>query len=585
MQIMRPKARHYFAALAVAICGTLGLAAPFVLDLGTNELKLGGVTVFAAPRDVYEATEPLYIRNLPGLVLERGTIILADERPAGSGQPPSSGQATRLIIEGGVLSLSSANLFPLSHPSGGELAPLAEALTSPGLETLVLRRCTLKIQMPDGSTEVLYDVASDLSFTKKTSVTARGEGRLRGQTLSFEVNTYNPPDRKPGLLVPLRVRLKSPVLEASFDGRLDTTEGTQLQGQAEISIGSLRQMARWLGASWPSGAGLRNVKIKGELDWQSAGLAFDKALFQMDGNEAAGTLALSFSEARPAVTGTLALKSLDITSYVFGAPQQASSLLSLTGAGPLAMPLSKYFDADVRISAGRLVVGSAEATRFAATLTLKDGRLLADVAELTLGGARSNGQLIADFNGSQPRFALAGKLEELDAARASTMLLGQAALEGQSTVVAELSAQGGSSLDLIRTASGKVAISLPDGGKLGIDVKGLLGAAQASTLAGWSAATRGQTSFDRMDVKLKLQNGIIRSEKIEAISGSSTLSASGTVNLIANQLDLRLLVDGVTPPASAAAPMSKNNSLVLHGPWSAPVIAPLREEGVYGNPG
>jgi uncharacterized protein involved in outer membrane biogenesis len=581
MQTIRPKRRHYIAALAVAFCGTLGLAAPFVLDFGSNEFKLSGVTVFAAPRDVYEASQPLYVRSVPGLVLEHGTIgLVADRQEANVDARPA---ATRLVIEGGTLAISGAYVRPPTIEQEGLLAPVAEALTSPALEGLVLRRCTVRVELPDGTVESLTDVTSELSFKKKFNVAARGSGRLRGQPVSFELNTYGAAERKPGAAIPLKLRLKAPLAEASFDGRLDTSEGTQLQGQAEISIPSLRQMARWLGAPWPSGPALRDVKIKGELDWQQAGLAFDKTVFHMDGNEATGALALSFSEPRPAVTGTLAFKSFDITPYVTGSSAaQAGTPLSWTASSPLSMPLSKFFDADVRLSAGHLLVGGMDAGRFAASLTLKEGRLLADVAELTVAGGRTNGQLTADFTGPQPRFALVGRLEDLDAARASNVVLGQTALEGQSTVVADLKAHGGTTLDLMRTASGKLAISLQDGGRLGIDLKGLVTAAQASGVAGWGLATRGHTPLDRLDLKLNVQNGVIASESVEAISGTSTITAWGTVNLLANQVDVRLLLGD--PPASSV-PVPRRNSLLLHGPWSAPVIETLKAETVNANPG
>ncbi len=360
-----------------------------------------------------------------------------------------------------------------------------------------------------------------------------------------------------------------------------------MQGQAEIGAVNLREVARWLGSPWPAGSTLSNVKIKGELDWQAPALAFSHVVVQIDGNEGAGSLTLAFGEQRPSITGTLAFKSLEITPYLRArAPDQTSLLPWTTGGdGPLSMSMSHYFDADVRLSAGRLLAHGLSFGRCAATLTLKDGRLLADVAELTLDNGHGSGQLTADFNGPRPQFAISGKLEEVDAGRASAALLGRAALDGQSTVVADLAAAGDFPSDLVRSLNGKITFSLQEGGSLGIDVKGLIGATQSKGIEGWGFATRGQTLVDKLEARLLVRDGVVGSELVEAVAGESVISATGTVSLPSNQVDLRLLLES-SPLVSPRTPsLPKRETLTFRGPWAAPTIETLKPVADSANPG
>jgi AsmA protein len=370
----------------------------------------------------------------------------------------------------------------------------------------------------------------------------------------------------------MKLRVKSPHLEVSYDGRVGASDVLQLQGRMDLAMSDVRQTARWLGAPWPSGPGLQNASIKGDFDWQGQALSFDKATFRMDGNEATGTLALSFSGQVPAVTGTLALQTLDLSPYVSkGSDGLIAALFTWVRSDDdhLAAPIGRHLDADIRASAARVLAGGMEFGRFAASLSLKQGRLLADVAEVGVDGGRASGQLTADFGDGQPQLAVRGRLEDIDASRATTALLGHSAVQGLSTITADVSAAGSSAPDLLSALRGKVTLSLNEGGKLGIDVKSLLDAAHKGGVDGWQKATRGQTSVDGLEAKLRLDKGIVASELVEATVGDSLLRAIGTVSLKSRQMDLRVLLDAA--PESARRDLPRD-VLVFRGPWSAPSI-------------
>src|SRR5690606_25198990 len=207
----------------------------------------------------------------------------------------------------------------------------------------------------------------------------------------------------------------------------------------ELGMEDVRKTARWLGAAWPSGLGLKNAAVSGDLDWQKPGLAFDKATFRLDGNEATGTLTLSFAGERPALTGTLDMQSLDLSPYIPDPIEGLtfSELLARARAdqSSLSMPLAHSLDADVRLSAAQLLVGGMTFGRFAASLSLKKGQLLADIAEIGIDGTgRASGQLTATLARDPLQIGMRARLEDIDAARASMALIGQSHVQGLSTI-------------------------------------------------------------------------------------------------------------------------------------------------------
>ncbi len=575
MQNIRP-GRLVAAAAFVLPCIAFGLSAPLVFDFDfdANEFKLSNVAVHAAARGGHEISAPVDLVPALRIRLERGTIAVdhaSGKRVADDSDTLPRDGSAKLVIDDGVFQVAGSEPVE-GEAQVGPAAPLLEAVKALNFEALAIRRSTVRLALPDGRLETLTGVTGEIMTNRRTGIIVRGSGTFRGQTVAFDLATPAAFDLQSGSRVPMKLRLKSPLLDIAFDGRVGASEALHLQGRMDLAMANVRQTARWLGASWPLGAGLRDASIKGEFEWQGQVISFDRAAFKMDGNAATGTLALSFAGPRPALTGTLALKSLDLSPYVHSKPDghvAAFLAWALSEDGSLAAPIGRLLDADIRLSAGDLRAGSMEFGRFAASLSLKKGRLLADVVEISVDGGRASGQVTADFGTDQPQLAIRGRLEDIDASRATTALLGHSALQGLSTITVDITSAGDSIPELMNALKGKVAFSLQEGGKIGIDVKSLLDAAQKGKLEGWEAVTRGQTLVDGLEAKLRVDKGIVASELVEATAGSSLLRAIGTVSLPSRQLDMRLLLDAVPEATKANIP---NDVLVFRGPLSAPSI-------------
>jgi AsmA protein len=394
--------------------------------------------------------------------------------------------------------------------------------------------------------------------------------------VSFQATAGTQVDRKGAPNLPLKLQLKSPLLEASFDGRLGLGEGLQLQGQGEVLIERVRQAARWFGAAWPSGGpGLTKFAAKGQLDWTGHSLDFDKAAFRMDGNEATGVLGLKLRGPRPEIAGTLALRSLNLSPYLPGAANKGGepplNWTALT-AGLLDLSLEPILGIDVRISAERVMAGGVELGRSAATVTLRDGRLIADLAELEFVGGKGNGQIRADLTGYYPKVAVRLKLDDVDVGRISTAVAGRAAVQGPVGVIADVTASGLTGFDLIRTLNGRISIKAQQGGKLGVDLKNIHAVAQSGEAQAWGAALRGSTAFDQLDLRLIVREGVVMSETAELVSGDSAWNATGLISLPAGRMDVRLVQGAKLGPARPPAEAASARTLELRGPWSRPQV-------------
>jgi AsmA protein len=575
---------------AVLCCLLFLLIAPYIV--GGRSIDLKGASVFAASRDSYSLSSPVRLLGAPVVELESGTLSLPQSHGLARG-----GEVIAMLITGGGprMTLDNATLtadFSTAEPtylqsSAGNIAPLVISFQKLQFDTLTIKNSSARIKMADGSTLALDDIAANISSKPNGAVRVAGSFTFRGEKVSFD--TTLGPQTQSGVR-PIIASLDSAMLTASLDGSLLLADNPRLiSPRTEVNIPHLREAARWLGAGWPSGYGFDDFHAKGQLEWANRALAFQKAILQMDGNEAEGTLSVNFAATRPAVDGTLGLKTLDLSKYLSNSGSRQGSetnLLTLvSGARGLEFPLIASVDADLRISSDNVVVPGLTIGHSAATISLKGGKMLADIAELEINdGTRGGGQLRIDTNGSRPNYDVHVKLESIDLGQAGKAVFGHPTIQGRGDVIVDLTADGDSGDALLRSLGGKLCVTLDEGGQLGVDVNQLVSGAsspQQTTL--WRTAASTAIPVDTLDARFAVVNGVIRTETAQAMAGARAMKADGAIDLPAHSLDLELAIgDRARVDAGEDVKPAPREVIDLRGPWVQPTLQPVAAPAAPG---
>lgn len=572
--------------LATVACLLLAILAPMLTVQRATDEPFSGYSVMASPRDMQIITAPIRLSHAPDLTLNRGTLYADGNAAAGT-------PISRFVLDSPVFYLNASGARSRSSgveagfgvPEVEAAAPLlVDQLLAMGFEGLTLRRGTLYVTTAEGGWETISDIQADLTGRRKGQVGARGSFMVRGQRVVLDA-TVAPGADKRSARWPIKLNLKNDLLGVSLEGHLDVAESLQLSGYAELSTPSLRRLARWFGTPVANADGLNAASLKGQINWARRTFALEDAKVSLDGNEAAGALVLNVSGERPLIDGTLAFGALDLTPYVEAARSQSFLFDRQTAswsAFDLSFPLIRHFDADLRISAPKVVVKGYGLGRGAATLTVRSGELLADIAELELYSGKVSAQVTANTNEIVPRYTLRGKLESFDAGSAGTALFGANVLTGRSTLSLDVAAAGQTPAEILRGISGKAALAMAEGARVGLDIKALrAAAAKAGGAPGWGALAKGQTNLEQVEARGLLRDGVLITELVQARSGALGLAASGRVDLSERTLDLHL---AVRPNASADKPlkpadMAGADAVTLRGFWQEPFVR-LQEAGV-----
>ena len=605
MKRLRQTLRRSSLAVAILLCLVFLITAPYLVERRYDEIGLRSAAVFAASRDSYSLSAPIRLLQAPRIALESGTISMPPSRTglARGGEVIAmliTGSSARMTLKEATIAADfSENTAVLTTGSAhGGVAPLVAALQKLQFDALAVRDSNVRIKLADGSTMVLDELTTDLTAKQNGNIRAVGSFVFRGEKVSFDTTLATKLDPQSGAY-PITAALTSELLSAGLDGQLMLGESPRLLSpQADLTIPNVRAAARWLGAGWPPGDAFEGFYAKGQLEWVNHTVAFQKATVQMDGNEATGTLSVNFSGPRPAVDGTLGLKSLDLSKYVKargdGERVTDESLLSMvSGASGLEFPLIQIIDADLRISSSSVVLPGVTIGRSAATISLKGGKMIADIAELEIDdGTRGGGQLRIDATGASPSYDIRGKLEALDLGRAGQAIFGHPTVQGRGDVIVEISAEGDTGTMLLGSLDGKLFVTLAEGGQLGLDVDQLSAALKSpQPQSAWEAASTGAMPIDTLEARFAVNKGVIRTEVAEAVAGSRAMKAEGAIDLPTRRLDLELAIGEVAQAsASGAAAAPKRDVIDMRGPWTGPALEngtayPESSQGSLRDPG
>lgn len=575
--------RPLVVAIVLIASITAALVAPVLIGARRGE-PIPGTIVRADSRDAVTISHPLALFSSPAVVLEKGTVALVGPNESGVGALLRTlvlGGGADLVLDGAklVVDRRKAPAAPAIVPAAEELKPVVATLSDFKFRSLAILDSTIVVETDSGKEQELTLVNVEIAPAGGGVISAKGEVVYRGERLNIDLVFERSDGKAPDALLAVRAVVKSDLLNATLNGHLTLADhGQVIAENAELSVSDLRRFASWLGTSWPHGPGLGMLTAKGLLTLEEKVVSFDRAEFTLDGNAAMGTMMLKFAGERPSIEGTLAFQSFDLAPYVASARPSAFSLASnwlsaieIPGLG--SRSFLTQMDADIRLSANNVVNGSVRLGRTAASLSVKNGKLFGDVAELEFDqGGRGEAQFTADASGPEPLYTLRADLSDIDFETAAPYL-STYLIDGSGDVQLELTASGVSETDIARSLAGKISLDLSEGARLGVNLSALHHTvAMPAPVEGWGEVGTGVTTFTKLTANLTAFRGVIKTETFEAETGDSSVAAAGSVDLENKTMDV---IVSVGPPGAApaiGAETDGGHAYKITGRCSAPLI-------------
>jgi hypothetical protein len=132
-----------------------------------------------------------------------------------------------------------------------------------------------------------------------------------------------------------------------------------------------------------------------------------------------------------------------------------------------------------------------------------------------------------------------------------------------------MTGRGDTLQSITANAAGNVVLTLPKGGKLGLDLNALAYSAKQEKHVGWRAAGKGGTSLDSLTGRFHFSNGALFIKELTARAAKTRIVAGGQVDLRDRLLDVNVELG----PTEAGAQDVERSELVFRGSWYDPAIS------------
>lgn len=555
------------------------------IDFSAKELLIGSVPVTNLGLDVQIAGGGLNatirsatVNGAPG----SGTLAIENSgaEPEISGNIEMNGlDAAGLVLLSGMalpIDAGSVGLDITFKTRGKSKDALLANLDGSGRVSLVNGHASRLGLAGDAAADELDDIDIVAEFSSLAGpVTANGGLGWQGERFDVSVRG-EPRTLAAGETSPIAVEASSERIKVGFNG--EASLSGLGSGSISLSTSSLRNLLAWIGRPIAPGGGLGSFSIEGAIKLAEDSFSFEETSFTLDGSRGAGSGTVTFGET-PNVTAGLAMTTLDVTPYLVasgaaksGGDASAVSAKAPSGAGwskePIAFDGLRAINANLNFKAEQILADKIRIGPAGLVVTLADGKLSAELAEMALYSGTGAGTLSIDA-AATPSISASFRLLELQALPFLTDALGFTRVEGRGSFAFDLRTSGGSEAALVAALDGNGTIYVQDGAVRGIDIPKMVRTLSVETLLGWQQSSGDKTEFSELSGSFAIDDGMLANDDLVLAGPLLRVAGAGRVDIPNRTLAYRI------DPKIAAS---------LDGSGDLQGFVPVRVEGSWDRP-
>ena len=369
----------------------------------------------------------------------------------------------------------------------------------------------------------------------------------------------------------LKLRLTSTPLKFAYDGYISHKPTLRMEGTVAADSASLRDALGWATAWTSPGGGFGRFALKAQASIAGHNISLSGVNVELDGNAGEGVIAFA-GDGRKTLQGTLAVDGLDLTPYV-------STVRLIAGSErhwnrrPIALDGLNDIDADLRLSAARVTVGSAKLGRSAVAVNLRGASLTVAVGESQAFGGMMQGSFGLAHSAAGAEVNAQLRFTEVNLDQCLGELMGIRRVEGKGDLAFTLSGSGASVYDLTKALNGTATLISHKGAIAGVNVEQFLRRLERSPLSSRGELRGGRTPYDLLAINLKVTQGTARVDDVRLEAPAVRIALAGSASIPGRELDLKgtaslMASAGTDPPPAFELPF------VVQGPWDDPLVWP-----------
>ena len=397
-------------------------------------------------------------------------------------------------------------------------------------ETLLIERGLFDVDLGDGeiSGDGLF-ILSGIGGQFKFSAEADGNDKQGNEQSKIDLN------------------FKTDYFKGEFSGSVGGEGRLHVNGDVDFQMVDPRNLIQ--GELVAAGTDHSDrLQVKGRLDLTPAGGSLTLNRLKFLDNIASGSLSFKHEGTLPQIAGTLAFAQLDLGSISQiphsderGAESSSRSRKSTTDHPHFSEPLLAFFatwsgfikewEADIRISAEKARFGNLDLNDAAFSVYQQKGIAIFEMAESQVFDGLAMGHIKLDANFPKPRWHINAALSQVEMEKFWHIFLGQKPLQGPGHFRLHLTSFGDQRDELYKNMFGNVELLMPDGGKIGLDLKRLADPLAEAGGDDKIALQKKMTPFKTLQGKGQFSKGVIVGDHFIVSTDAHDFTGRGVTDL------------------------------------------------------
>lgn len=362
-----------------------------------------------------------------------------------------------------------------------------------------------------------------------------GNGIWRGEGITSNVKINSPIQIFSGGESSLAIDVNSQPINFNFAGDANMFSSLFVKGKLEAKTPSINRLAKVLNIDLGDFTSSGPWSAQGVLEATTNSTNLSEAKFSIGNDTATGVIRISSDNSKKSkVDGTLAFQSIDLVNYF--------NSLGLTLDKKINPTIANDLNIDLRISSQSINIGTITLDKVAAAIIMDEQGWTFDIGD----ASAFDGKLIAKlgeriFEDKRQAF-LEVSTTDMDAQKISDLLTTKVVgITGKTSFVANLRTNKLEDGLINSGLNGTFSASFKDGQITGIDLKQLITQENKNTSSEiLEYSDNAFTSFQNMQIKLFLNNGIAALSQSIITTQETKIQAIGDMNLYARTLDMQL---------------------------------------------
>ena len=309
------------------------------------------------------------------------------------------------------------------------------------------------------------------------------------------------------------------------------------------------------------------LNLRGNLTLGAHAVSMTGLNLSVGGADFEGALVLRDAEGTGTLTGTLATNALDLAQVMAQLPRAVTDDGQWSQQPFTALP-ALAFDADLRLSAALVDLGSLKLADVALSLLARSGRINIDLADAKGLGGTLKGRAGLSLPPQAVDAKVDGMATGIDLAKFCAAIACQHAMSGLLTLALSGQATGHSVSDMAATLRGNLQASASQGNFAGLDVEQALRRLEKRPGNAQPDLRSGTIAFDTASASMTLAQGAAVLADAQMTGAAAWLQLAGQVDIAGRNLALK----GVAGQTGAAesGPLLRFD---LRGSWDMPELA------------